>query len=232
MTFHTFAIWDNLTPMLHFTRRLLKKKSVEEAVSNILYNVPKATHPKSPHVLAALVQNEPGVLSRISGILAARGFNIDSLVVAATEVRDLSRMTIALRGSDPTIEQAKKQLEDLVPVWAVIDYTKSRRIDRELCLVKLCVISESGEDQLAKVKTISDLFEAHVVDVTLDTVTVEFAAKPTRIDAFLNVVREFGVVEMSRSGMMTMTRGTLDLQDTEIPEGEAVEVDVTQLPPG
>eukprot|EP00834_Sanchytrium_tribonematis_P000389 NODE_7_length_67686_cov_1.621421.p35 type:complete len:219 gc:universal NODE_7_length_67686_cov_1.621421:29159-28503(-) len=218
--------------MLRISRHLLKRKSVEEAVSNILYNVPKVSHPKSPHILACLVQNEPGVLSRISGILAARGFNIDSLVVATTEVTDLSRMTIALRGTDNTIVQAKKQLEDLVPVWAVIDYTKSRRIDRELCLVKLCVISESGEDQLSKIKVIADLFNAHVVDVTLDTVTVEFAAKPTRIDAFLNVVREFGVVEMSRSGMMTMTRGHLELQESKDTTEEVEEVDITQLPPG
>ena len=216
--------------MLRLSRVILKKKSVEEAVSNILYNVPKSNHPKSPHVLACLVQNEPGVLSRISGILAARGFNIDSLVVATTEVNDLSRMTIALRGADNTIEQAKKQLEDLVPVWAVIDYTKSRRIDRELCLVKLVAISESGEDQLNKVKTISDLFGSKVVDVTLDTVTLEFSAKPTRVDAFLNIVREFGVVEMSRSGMMTMTRGALDLQDT--PDIEEITIDTTNLPPG
>ena len=96
------------------------------AVSSILYETPVApTNPPKRHVLNCLVQNEPGVLSRISGILAARGFNIDSLVVCNTEVEDLSRMTIVLQGQDGVVEQARRQLDDLVPVWAVLDYTES-----------------------------------------------------------------------------------------------------------
>lgn len=96
------------------------------AVSSILYEtpIPSAAPPKR-HILNCLVQNEPGVLSRVSGILAARGFNIDSLVVCNTEVADLSRMTIVLSGQDGIVEQARRQLEDLVPVWAVLDYTGS-----------------------------------------------------------------------------------------------------------
>jgi len=87
-----------------------------------------------------LVQNEPGVLSRISGILAARGFNIDSLVVCNTEVKDLSRMTIVIQGQDGVVEQARRQLEDLVPVWAVLDYTEAALVQRELLLAKVSIL--------------------------------------------------------------------------------------------
>jgi len=86
------------------------------------------------------VQNEPGVLSRVSGILAARGFNIDSLVVCNTEVEDLSRMTIVLQGQDGVVEQARRQLEDLVPVWAVLDYTSAPLVQRELLLAKISIL--------------------------------------------------------------------------------------------
>ncbi|KAF9991202.1 hypothetical protein BGZ75_002829 [Mortierella antarctica] len=116
--------------------------SAEEAVSNILYNTPPIgrAQTKKRHVFNCLVQNEPGVLSRVSGILAGRGFNIDSLVVAKTEVADLSRMTIVLRGESGTIEQARRQLEDLVPVWAVLDYTGFKMIERELLLIKVSIL--------------------------------------------------------------------------------------------
>ncbi|KAJ1565257.1 hypothetical protein HK405_012803, partial [Cladochytrium tenue] len=115
--------------------------SAEEAVNNILYNTPPPdTSPVTRHILNCLVNNEPGVLSRVSGILAGRGFNIDSLVVAKTEVPDLSRMTVVLREHANTVEQARRQLEDLVPVWAVLDYTHTRLIERELLLVKVAAV--------------------------------------------------------------------------------------------
>jgi len=112
-----------------------------EAVSNILYNTPPPSkEPFTRHILNCLVQNEPGVLSRVAGTLAARGFNIDSLVVCNTEIRDLSRMCIVLRGQDAIIEQARRQLEDLVPVWAVLDYTHTQVIEREMALVKVSIL--------------------------------------------------------------------------------------------
>ncbi|KAI9325097.1 small subunit of acetolactate synthase-domain-containing protein [Zopfochytrium polystomum] len=112
--------------------------TAEDAVNNILYNTPPlGPSPITRHILNCLVANEPGVLSRVSGILAGRSFNIDSLVVAKTDVPDLSRMTIILRGKEATIEQARRQLEDLVPVWAVLDYTHSKIVERELLLVKV-----------------------------------------------------------------------------------------------
>lgn len=94
------------------------------------------------------MQNEPGVLSRVSGILAARGFNIDSLVVCNTEVEDLSRMTIVLQGQDGVVEQARRQLEDLVPVWAVLDYTTAPLVQRELLLAKINILGPEYFEEL------------------------------------------------------------------------------------
>ncbi|KAG4437635.1 acetolactate synthase, regulatory subunit [Cadophora sp. M221] len=123
--------------------------SAQAAVSNILYETPSpSSAPPKRHILNCLVQNEPGVLSRVSGILAARGFNIDSLVVCNTEVEDLSRMTIVLSGQDGVVEQARRQLEDLVPVWAVLDYTSAPLVQRELLLAKINILGPEYFEEL------------------------------------------------------------------------------------
>jgi len=123
--------------------------SAQAAVSNILYETPSPSiAPPKRHILNCLVQNEPGVLSRVSGILAARGFNIDSLVVCHTEVEDLSRMTIVLSGQDGVVEQARRQLEDLVPVWAVLDYTAAPLVQRELLLAKVNILGPEYFEEL------------------------------------------------------------------------------------
>jgi len=127
---------------------LPRTRTAEEAVTNILYNTPPPSlQPFKKHILNCLVQNEPGVLSRVSGILAGRGFNIDSLVVCRTEIRDLSRMCIVLSGQDGVVEQARRQLEDLVPVWAVLDYTETNVIQRELLLVKVSILGPEYVDE-------------------------------------------------------------------------------------
>merc|ERR1712000_120835 len=132
------------------------------AVSSILYETPVASQaPQKKHILNCLVQNEPGVLSRVSGILAARGFNIDSLVVCSTEVQDLSRMTIVLQGQDGVVEQARRQLEDLVPVWAVLDYTNAPLVQRELLLAKVSILGpEYFEELLAHHREMTDVESA------------------------------------------------------------------------
>lgn len=124
--------------------------NADAAVSSILYETPiPSSQPRKQNVLNCLVQNEPGVLSRISGILAARGFNIDSLIVCNTEVKDLSRMTIVLQGQDSVIEQARRQIEDLVPVYAVLNYSDSQLVKRELLMARISLLgSEYFEDLL------------------------------------------------------------------------------------
>ena len=135
--------------------------SAPAAVSSILYETPLPSQaPPKRHVLNCLVQNEPGVLSRVSGILAARGFNIDSLVVCKTEVSDLSRMTIVLQGQDGVVEQARRQLEDLVPVWAVLDYTGAPLVQRELLLAKVSILGPEYFEEVL----------AHHREITSDTV--------------------------------------------------------------
>lgn len=115
--------------------------SADSAVCSILYETPPPLKaPRSQHVLNCLVQNEPGVLSSVSGTLAARGFNIDSLVVCNTAVKDLSRMTIVLGGQDAVVEQARRQIEDLVPVYAVLDYTNAEIVQRELLLARVSLL--------------------------------------------------------------------------------------------
>ncbi|CAG8512196.1 15439_t:CDS:2 [Dentiscutata erythropus] len=229
--------------------------SAEEAVTNILYNTP-APYPSPPkrHVLNCLVQNEPGVLSRVSGILAGRGFNIDSLVVASTEASDLSRMTIVLRGHDVVIEQARRQLEELVPVWAVLDYTQTSIVERELLLVKspdaTSVLPDDYADYKARPLTPSEalrqkhahlralidlckIFKAHVIDVANDNVVIELTAKPTRLDSFVKLLKPFGILESARSGMMALPRTPLlDKKASVIEEEEDAGVDATMLPPG
>ncbi|KAI7877608.1 acetolactate synthase [Lichtheimia hyalospora FSU 10163] len=247
--------------------------SVEEAVSNILYNTPPpSSAPETRHILNCLVQNEPGVLSRVSGILAARGFNIQSLVVANTEVPDLSRMTIVFNGRNVPIEQARRQLEDLVPVWAVLDYTRTKVIERELLLIKVSILGpEHLHEQLPTAKFDDDaefedenlnrqydedstssnslretfshlralteltrLFDGKVVDVSSDSIVVELAAKPSRISSFMKLLKPFGILEASRTGVMAMPRSPVhdhyEAQTEHSYETEAV--DATTLPPG
>lgn len=152
--------------------------SAQAAVSNILYETPTPSMaPPKRHILNCLVQNEPGVLSRLSGILAARGFNIDSLVVCNTEVEDLSRMTIVLRGQDGVVEQARRQLEDLVPVWAVLDYSNAALVQRELLLAKINILGpEYFEELLAHHREISTGVESpeNHEQPTLDELAKDF----------------------------------------------------------
>ena len=134
-----------LPPLPHLDRPVME---AGEAVSNILYNTPPpSTQPFRRHILNMFVQDEPGVLARVSGCLAARGVNIDSLVVCATDVQDLSRMCIVLRGQEGTIEQVRRQLEDLVTVWAVVDYTNTKVIEREIMLVKVSTLGPEYYEQ-------------------------------------------------------------------------------------
>ncbi|KAH6982923.1 small subunit of acetolactate synthase-domain-containing protein [Ilyonectria robusta] len=155
--------------------------SAQAAVSNILYETPTPSMaPPKRHILNCLVQNEPGVLSRVSGILAARGFNIDSLVVCNTEVEDLSRMTIVLTGQDGVVEQARRQLEDLVPVWAVLDYTNAALVQRELLLAKVNILGPEYFEELL----------AHHREITAGETEVDWAHEAIE-QSLSNVAKDF-----------------------------------------
>jgi acetolactate synthase-1/3 small subunit len=164
--------------------------SAPAAVSNILYETPLPSQaPPKSHILNCLVQNEPGVLSRVSGILAARGFNIDSLVVCNTEVDDLSRMTIVLQGQDGVVEQARRQLEDLVPVWAVLDYTQSPLVQRELLLAKVSILGPEYFEELlahhremAQAPETEETYEPDLTDDERNAMAQEAARESLRKD--------------------------------------------------
>ncbi|KAI8324121.1 acetolactate synthase [Martensiomyces pterosporus] len=239
--------------------------AAEQAVSNILYNTPIAPKLQTErHILDCLAQDEPGVLSRVTGIMAARGFNIDSLVASKTEVPGLSRMTLVLKGPAIVMEQAKKQLEDLVPIWAVLDYGHTRIIERESLLVKVSIVAPaegaesagssspapagdvetlSGDEfvdsqgRLQALKQLSDLFQGQILDVAHNTAVVSLNAKCDRIDAFLKLVRPFGILEAVRSGIMAMPRsGNVTLFESEQAAPQATishddAPDLSNLPP-
>ena len=182
------------------------------AVSSILYEAPiPSSAPPKRHVLNCLVQNEPGVLSRVSGILAARGFNIDSLVVCSTEVPDLSRMTIVLQGQDGVIEQARRQLEDLVPVWAVLDYTGAPLVQRELLLAKISILgSEYFEELLAHHREMTGDPNPQVIPSDMEPLTTpEGQPEPTPVAEGV-IDRDFHPRNLAPSEAMRMKHQHLE----------------------
>ena len=160
------------------------------------------------HVIAALVTNEPGVLAQVAGMFAARGFNIDSLVVGRTENPELSRMTIVVSGSDAVLEQVRKQLQKLVPVVKVVDYTDAAFVERDLMLVQVSTRTEAGDaDKREEITTLADLFRAKVVDVSADRLMIELSGTEEKLEAFVELIRPYGVVELARTGVIAMPRG-------------------------
>jgi acetolactate synthase-1/3 small subunit len=157
------------------------------------------------HVLNVIVDNEPGILAKITGMFTARGYNIDSLTVAdISEDHAISRITIVTRGPQPVIDQIRAQLERLVPVHKVIDLTESgAHVERELALVK---VSGKGDNRVEALR-IAELFRANVVDTTTSSFVFELTGAPDKIDSFIALMRELGLVEVGRSGIVGMMRG-------------------------
>jgi acetolactate synthase-1/3 small subunit len=157
------------------------------------------------HTLAVLVENKPGVLSRVSGLFSRRGFNIESLAVGTCEEPDLSRITIVVIGDDAQVEQVIKQLNKLIDVVKVSDITENETVDRELALIK--VTAEAGSSR-AEVMQITDIFRAQIVDVGAKSVVLEVTGGSTKIDALESLLRQYGVKELVRTGKISMLRGT------------------------
>jgi len=156
------------------------------------------------HTISALVENKPGVLARCAGLFARRGFNIDSLAVSTTENPDVSRMIITVSGDDRTLDQICKQLQKLVDVIAVFDHTEDATVERELCLCKVKVAREHRSEVIE----ICNIFRGEVVDVAEDTLMIELTGDEEKIDAFVNVIKEYEIVEMVRTGKILLVRGS------------------------
>ncbi len=152
------------------------------------------------HTISVLVENKFGVLARIAGLFSARGFNIDSLAVSETEDPTVSRMTIVLRADDRILEQVKKQLNKLIDVIKVIDYTRKQCITREILLVKVEVEQKMRPEVLKVIESVG----AKVVDVGLKTITVEEMGDEAKVHAILELLRPYGIKEIVRSGTVAI----------------------------
>ena len=155
------------------------------------------------HVLSALVQNQPGVLAHISGMLASRAFNIDSLAVGETENPDLSRMTFVVHGDDAELEQVRKQLDKIVTVVKVLDISSENFVERDLMLIKV----RATPAQRTEISLLVDMFRGRVVDIDHDTIMVEISGQESKIEAFIDLMRPYGIVELARTGRIALVRG-------------------------
>lgn len=154
-------------------------------------------------VISALVINEPGVLANVAGMFAARGFNIDSLVVGRTENPELSRMTVVVDADENTLEQVRKQLAKLVPVVKVRDFKDAAYVERDLALITVSV----GPEKRGEVVEIVNLFRAKVIDVAKDSLTVEITGTEQKIESMTDLLRPYGIKELARTGVIATARG-------------------------
>ena len=163
----------------------------------------------SRHTLSVLVENKPGLLVRVAGLFARRGFNIDSLAVGPTEHEEISRMTIVVNCDDRPLEQVTKQLNRLINVLKIVELEPAAAVQRELVLVKVRADAETRSRVLETVA----LFRAKVVDVATDAVTVEATGNREKLDALIRVLQPFGIKELVQSGMVAVGRGGRSITD-------------------
>ena len=180
-------------------------------MKDIVYDTPTVTHTPSKHTLAVLVDNEFGVLARVIGLFSGRGYNIESLTVAEVEHDPAnknkggrSRITIVTSGTENVVQQIKKLLEKMVPVYKVHDLTiEGAHVERELALIK---VKGDGEHRVEALR-IADIFRARVVDSTVESFVFEITGASEKIDAFIELMRPLGLIEICRTGVAAMSRG-------------------------
>ena len=155
------------------------------------------------HVLSALVHNQPGVLAHVSGMLASRGFNIDSLAVGETEDPQLSRMTFVVHGDDAVLEQVRKQLDKIVTVVKVQDISTEDFVERDLMLLKV----KATSPQRTEITLLVEMFRGRVVDIAATSMMIEISGQEQKIEAFIELMRPYGIVELARTGRIALVRG-------------------------
>jgi acetolactate synthase-1/3 small subunit len=155
------------------------------------------------HIISALVYNKPGVLARISTLFAARGYNIDSLAVGETDNPEISRMTIVVRGDEKILEQVEKQLNKLIDVIKVYEFSKVDHVERDLVLIKVNATNKTR----AEIIEIAEIFRAKIVDVSHQTLVLEITGDEDKISAFINLLKPYGIKELVRTGVIAMARG-------------------------
>ena len=160
------------------------------------------------HILSVLVENHPGVLSRVSGLFSRRGFNIDSLAVGITEVPEVSRITIVVDGDEYTVEQVSKQLNKLVDVIKIKHLENDNSVSRELCLIKV----NATEKNRSEIIQIVEIFRAKIVDVSRTNLGIELSGAQEKIDALIDLLKTFGIKEIVRTGTIAMERGNRQIK--------------------
>lgn len=161
------------------------------------------------HVLSVLVKNSSGVLSRISGLFSRRGYNIESLTVGSTEDSSISRMTITLMADDDVLEQVKKQLDKLEDVIRVVNFKANECVYRELVLIK---VRANAENRSAINETVK-IFRSKIIDISTDTLTIELTGDEEKISALINLMKEYGIEEVARTGVTALQRGAKTIKN-------------------
>ena len=156
------------------------------------------------HTISVLVENKPGVLQRVSGLFARRGFNIESLAVGTTEDESVSRMTIVASGDDQVLEQITKQLYKLIDVIKVFDIPKDVAVERELMLIKVTCTEKSRPE----IMQIVDIFRGRIIDVSEGAMTIEMTGEESKIEGIQNLLKKFGIKELVRTGKIALQRGS------------------------
>lgn len=172
--------------------------------------LPRKNDAMGRHTLSVLVQNQPGVLSRVSGLFSRRGFNIDSLAVGPTQDEDVSRITITVQGDFALIDQMVQQLYKLICVQKVLVLEPGQGVSRQLVLVKV----RAGNQTRDAVMRIVDIFRARIVDVARETLTIESTGEDEKISAMLDLLRDHGIVELVRTGVVALQRGPGDISQS------------------
>lgn len=163
---------------------------------------------ENQHIVTALVSNKAGVLNRVAGLFSKRGYNIESLSVAFTEDRNYSRMTIVVNGDDYVLEQITKQLDKLIDVKHVAELHPDKSVNRELLLVKIKVSSE----RRAEIESTVRLYKAKPIDLSPKSMVIELTGESNKIDGFLQVIREYEIIEMARTGLTALQRGSKNIK--------------------
>jgi acetolactate synthase-1/3 small subunit len=163
-------------------------------------------------VIAALVENKPGVLHSVANMFRRRDFNIESITVGRTEQEDLSRMTITVKGDEKTLEQVVKQMNKLIEVVKVARLEPENIVTRELALIKVNVPDNKSRSDVINCV---DVFRGRVVDVSPETLTIEITGTPDKIDAFLNLMKTYGIMELARTGLTALSRGIRSIRIDE-----------------
>jgi acetolactate synthase-1/3 small subunit len=163
-------------------------------------------------VIAALVENKPGVLHSVANMFRRRGFNIESITVGHTELKGITRMTITVSGDEKTLEQIVKQMNKLIDVVKVTSLESESIVTRELALIKVNVPDTKTRSDIINCV---EVFRGHVIDVSPETLIIEITGTPDKIDAFLNLMKSYGILELARTGLTALSRGIRSIRIDE-----------------